>query len=331
MNVDTFRKCAEVMSIATEYDAYYRDSLEYTDEQIADKLASADGGYDQFVYRYFYVAAEQIEETQYEGDEAGLEAAQAAALAEAKKVADKYRAGIKSEDDFIAAAKDYDPDMLSEQDSTKYSYRGSQLSEMFKEWIMQSSRTAGDTAVLEGASGYYVVYFISRDANDYNTVDIRAISIAPETVNQADYEDDEEGYNKAVEAALDAAEDKAEKLYDEWKAEGGTEELFIQYANEHSADAAAAEGGLFENIYKNALSEELNDWCFAAARKAGDSTVIRSDMDNGCFLLWYVGESDVYRDYLAETDLRNADYQQWYTELTENSEVDYKLLFRLTK
>ena len=173
-----------------------------------------------------------------------------------------------------------------------------------------------------------MLYFVEHGTNDYNTVDVRVIGVTPETVNNSDYDDDAE-YQKAVSEALKAAEAEAKALYEEWKSGDASEESFIEYANTKSM--LSLQDGLADHIHKGELDAEIEEWCFSGDRKAGDTTVITSESANCSYILWYVGENDVYSDYLAENDLRTADYNTWYTGLTEGVEPHKTWLFRLAK
>jgi hypothetical protein len=58
----------------------------------------------------------------------------------------------------------------------------------------------------------------------------------------------------------------------------------------------------------------INDWCFDESRKAGDTGIVEST--SGYHIMYFAGNSDVlYRDYLIENDLRDADMNAWYEAL----------------
>ncbi|MBO4831571.1 MAG: hypothetical protein J5569_03745 [Oscillospiraceae bacterium] len=326
MTADVFRKCAGIVLTASEYSESYKNSLTYTADQIADK--KADGSYDQYSFRRFTVISDTINEENFTGDADAYNAAVSAVNAIAKQEAEAICKDIKSEEDFIAAASEYDSTTYGAEDSTFVSVLSSDLTGTYADWVRDGARKAGDTAVIEGDNGYDVLYFLEHSANDYNTIDVRVIGITPDSVDSSKYDDDEE-YHKAVDEALKAAEEKATALYEEWKSGDATEESFIEYANTESV--LSLDDGLAEYIHKGELDAAMEEWCFSADRKPGDTTVIASESSNCVYILWYVGENDVYSDYLAETDLRSADYSTWYSGLTEGVEPQKAWLFRLTK
>ena len=275
----------------------------------------------------FLVSSEKVDEADFEDADAYAAALDAAAAA-AKVQAQAYCSDIKSEDDFNKAAADYDSEVYGDESSTFYSYLGSELSSTFKDWLTDSARKPGDVTAIEDTAGTYVVYFKEHDANDYNTVDLRAIAIRADSVNSGDY-DSTEDYEKAVAEALAAAEEKANALYKAWQDEGASEELFIKYANENSS--LSAEDGYLGHLAKESMFEEAKEWAFSPDRKTGDTVVLTSETENASFIFWFAGEDQAYSDYLAESDLRTADYNSWYSGLTKDVEPQKTWLFRLAK
>ena len=61
---------------------------------------------------------------------------------------------------------------------------------------------------------------------------------------------------------------------------------------------------------------EFNDWCYDAARKSGDTSIVQTQY--GYHIMYFVGDSDVtYRDYQIENELRNADVETWYAGIVD--------------
>ncbi len=197
---------------------------------------------------------------------------------------------------------------------------GSSLSDVYSEWMLDADREALDFTVAESENaGYYVVMFLVRDDNSYNTVSVRHILITAEDTDADGEISDEE---------LAAAETKIGEIYDEWKAGDATEDSFAELANEYSKDTGSnTTGGLYEDIYKNAMVAEFNDWIFDESRKPGDTGVIYSS-STGYHLIYFVGEGVTYRDYLADSNLRSADYSEWYTSVTEGWEAKTNVVFK---
>lgn len=325
MTEEIYRKSMEMQYIGTGYSKLIYDSFTYTDEELESYYSENADSLDVINYRYFLVSADTIDETLYD-DEDALAEAKAEALAEAKIKADTYLAEITDEASFETAAVDCNPDLYGEPDSTLSSYKGELLGSYYKDWLIDDSRQYGETTVTDGINGYYVLYFISHDDNHYNTVNVRHILISPETIDEADYPDDEAGYNAAVAEAIAAAQQQAEEVYQEWLDGDATEASFGELADQYSDDTSA--GGLYEKVYRNQMVREFNDWSFDPTRKAADTEIVHSE-DYGYHIMYFIGEDQMYSDALSEDALREADYTAWETEKSENYSANTNWIYIL--
>lgn len=110
-------------------------------------------------------------------------------------------------------------------------------------------------------------------ADDGNTrVDLRHILLIPEGAEVAD-----DGTVTCSEEAWDACREQAQALLDSWNGKNATEGRFAELANKNSADKGSSpSGGLYVNLQKGQLPEELDAWCFDAGRQIGDTDIIRT-------------------------------------------------------
>ena len=84
-------------------------------------------------------------------------------------------------------------------------------------------------------------------------------------------------------------------------------QLFPEYRN-------AGQGHQQQRIYPGQMVDSFENWCYDAARKAGDTGIVESEY--GYHVMYFCGDSEtVYRDYLIENDLRKADLDAWYAEI----------------
>ncbi|MDR3277653.1 MAG: hypothetical protein LBT12_02680 [Oscillospiraceae bacterium] len=352
MTVAVYKKINDDLALADAYSEYVEDSFSYTEEALDAYYGEKVDLLDTFTYRYMLINSATVTETDYETTEA-YEAAQAEALAVAQSAADELAAGVRSEEDFIAAAKAYGESVYDEESgsalqyaepaSTLRYYKGELLGSIYGEWMREAGRKYGDvnTFPLTTGSGVYVVYFIDRSDNEYPTASLRRILITPEAVDSAQYAEDEttDAYDAAVAKALTDAAAKAKTLYDEWVSGGATEEAFIALMADNSSDTA--EEGLYEFVHKKQLANAVDDWLFAPGRKTGDSELTevsegeqltgeQGTEPTGWYLLYYVGEGQSYHDYLAETGNRAADVTAWNEALPELTSVNH-WAFRLAE
>lgn len=331
ITMEILEKCINFISYANAYEESYKAAIEFTDDEINAQYEEDKNMYDSYEYRYFLVKAESVEETDYDSTEE-YEAAKEAAQAEARALAESYVSKIKSEEDYIAVAKEYDSESYGEDDSTFRRYNGELLGSTYGDWLRDSSRKSGDMTTADISTGTYVVYFLNRSDNHYNTVNARMIVIPYDTVDADDYEDEEDdtAYNEAVAAEIEEARVKAEDLLQQWKDEGGGEELFGEYADDNTKESGY-EGGLHENIPQYQYSDEINNWLYDATRVEGDTAIFYSENSGAYYIIYFSGVGEVYAEYLARTDLVNDAVDAWDGNLTENIEINKTWLFALEK
>ena len=148
--------------------------------------------------------------------------------------------------------------------------------------------------------------------NSGNYVDIRQILLLPDETTA-------EGWA--------ACETEANELLKYWQEKTKeTDATFAELANKNSDDSGSAlNGGAYRQIRKGQLMDKLDDWCFAADRQAGDTTIIRSDYGyhilyiTGITEIWYAEAEDGLLSQL-EADLITAAKEKYPME------VDYSAI-----
>ena len=247
--------------------AYYNsvaESLKPGDGEIQSYYEERKSNYDSVDYRLITVDAElpaepteladpaeetegeEAEETAYEPSEAEIEAAMALAKTEAE-----------SQIENLAA------------DGELYeNYQWSSVRSLFRDWLFEETRKAGDTTVIEDSTNhcYYALEFVGRYLDQTPAVDVRII-IAELGDGQA--------------------------ILDQWQAGDATEESFIALVEQYSTDSySASTGGLYEGMTPSGMLDVLADWTFDSGRAAGDVTVISSGQNATDYVLYYVGSGE---------------------------------------
>ena len=332
MNESCLRKIMINSTTASAYSESVRDSFTYNADQLAEYNEENADDLDNFNYRLFHVNADLVDDDHEheEGEEHDHEAANAAALAESREHAKQMVSVIKSEDDFIKAAKDYDEASYGDPDSTLVENLGSSLTQGYGEWLKDKARVNGDVTSMDSEGGAYVVLFVKRDKNEYNTAEMRQIYISIGSVDSAEYEGGEEdpGYIQAVADAETAAEEKAKNVETLFDNGGKTEDKFLELLEEYS-DGSKDDGGFYDRIKKGNMGiAEMDDWLFAPERKAGDSTLIKSSY--GYHFLFFKGYGKRACDVTAEDAMRERDYNAWTENLT-TVEPETRWAFILTQ
>ena len=321
MDEDTFRGIAADRVLASSYQQSHQDSLTYTDEEVNAYYAEHTNELDTFSYSVFTIQAAVQEETDEEGnpveksDEekaAEFETAKADALALAQELQAKLTAGSDAQ----ALAEEYGDKVYNS--SAHISAVGSNFaSAQYADWLYDASRKAGDVTLAENdrsdsfVYNYYVVQFDSRARDESSTADVRHILIGA-------------GSNPTEEQYA-AAEESAQAMLDQWKAEGGTEDAFALLAMENTADSGSqATGGLYTGVSSaNAWDQNFLDWALDPARQSGDTGLVKNESSStkGWHIMYFVGWNDPSWMYSVKTTLKSEDMTEWMDSLTAEAEV----------
>lgn len=317
MDEEAFLKALEQAHLISSYTNFVNTSFTYTQDELETYYGENSDKLDTFTYRYIHVSAEDVEKADYP-DEADYDAAKEAAVDVTEEQAIAYAAGITDEDGFIETAREYDPEMYADDAASNRVYQGELLGSTYGNWLKEADRAEGDVSTFRSVNGTYIVYFIDRDDNHYNTVDIRTILCPPEAVNPEEYAEDEttEAYDDAVEAARQAAEDTANDINDYIKAQEDIEAAFIDQTEFYTGTTQIdiENSGLVEQAYIGQMPDEVDTWIFDASRKDGDYTLVYSETV-GYYLVYYISTDDLYSDVLADAKMRKDDLQAWKDSL----------------
>ena len=173
----------------------------------------------------------------------------------------------------------------------------------------------GDYTLISGDPASNVVIFHSVGRHNYNTVDVRHILVS---VDVSGLDSTAETYEADKQALWDEAKAEAEKILSDWKAGEATEESFGEMAAQLSDDGAS-DHGLYEDVYKGKMTTNFENWCFDAARKAGDTGIVETPY--GYHVMYFVGEDAPYWQVQVKSAMVNEDYAAWLEEMTSDAEV----------
>ena len=141
----------------------------------------------------------------------------------------------------------------------------SSVNYLISDWLFDDARKAGDTPVItnDNSHCYYVVAFEKRYLDETPSADVRVII---------------------------PTEDKTgEEILEEWKSGAATEDSFAELCKKYTQDTSAVEnGGLFEQVTKTGMTEELSNWIFDNSRQAGDTVAIT--VSDTTYVLYYIGQ-----------------------------------------
>ncbi len=298
--LESYIQYITAQQIASSYATEKEESYSYSDSDLRSYYDENSQEFDKVTYRVFDVATDS--------DDASA----------AKNTADAMQAELDgTEESFIKAAQNYAPeDMAESYEDESYTLKKSQLyssvSTDYADWLFSDSRVAGESQVIATDSGYSVVMFLSRDNNDYNTVNVRHILIQVATSGT-----DDDGNAVSTDSDWSACKEAIEAIEAEWLESDMTEDTFAEMAEEKSEDTgSAANGGLIEDISKGQMVEDFENWCFEP-HEVGDTGIVKST--NGYHLIYFSGTGEEYWKTLADDAKRDDDYTSWY----EDYSADY--------
>ena len=169
-NESVARDVMKLQSLASKVQTSVTDAETYTAEELAAKYDTVKDSYDKFTYSYYLVEAEVEEhvhsedESEDEHDHASepTDEAKAAAHATAETILNAVNDGSSLAD---AAKASVEGAEIKEQTDLA----GSSVESDISEWLKSADRKAGDTTVIDGSTGSYVVVFTKRDNNQAPT------------------------------------------------------------------------------------------------------------------------------------------------------------------
>ena len=308
----SYREYIQMRTLAEAYQNHYTESLTYTDAQLRAVDTENYNKFSSFSYNTYAVSTSKFD------SEADAEAA-------AKALTGADINTVEALDAAIAAMPINAETTAVSTTNTNVLYTS--LSSLYADWVSDSSRKVGDTAYFankttdaegnESVLSYNVVMFNGVEENEFALADVRHILVnyeggtTDESTGAVTYSDEEKAAAKAA----------AEELLNQWLSGDKTEESFAALATEHTDDTGSAEnGGLYEKILPGQMVANFNDWCFDSSRQAGDTGIVESNY--GYHVMFYSGDNAMtYRDYLIDTELRNADVTDWFQALTDAATV----------
>ena len=303
--VEGFNAYQEKLALANSYRLAYANSLNYDDAAIEAAVAADPDKYSSFTYHSYLISTSRFltgGTVNDDGTTTYTDEEKATALAEAEAAAKTLvESAPDSPEAFDAAiaALPINAENASAKSTENTDVLYTSIDAARAAWLAQD-HSAGDVAYIPyettangvtTVNGYYVLYYVSRNDNDFALPNVRHILISAE----------------------DGIE-KAESILDEWKNGAASVEAFEALALKHSTDTGSAQnGGLIEDILPGQMVQSFNDWCFAE-HQIGDTDIIESEY--GFHIMYFDGYSDnIYLDLLVSEDLFNTEMQRWYDDL----------------
>ena len=278
-SLKSYEQFLRVSSVAQYYAASLNEARTYSAEQIDAEYTANANNYDGVTYRSFYFAKSNYATENESGEELTEEQQKeqsALQMAAAKADADAMLAEISDEQSFAEQAlayapedskSDYEDDTATLSSDKLYSACPSDIAE----WLFDTARAEGDTDCIEGESGYYVVYFISRDTHDEITKNVRHILIP--VSDSTDEELVASAQSKAAELLSQMVESFENWCYDESRQPGDTGIVDSTYGSHIMFFCGNSEKTYRDVLVENALRQaDYSAWFENATKDASYTT-----------------------------------------------------------
>ena len=338
-NMKTYKNYYTINTLASSYyDAYAEDLKEtYTDEDLRAYESDNYHAYSSFNFAIYTVKVSDYltgGTKDSSGNTTYTDAEKAAAAKDAAEVAKTLSSGKYADlNAFNKAIKGLDLNKNKTVTATEYTNTlyDDISNEEIQEWLAKRLRDPKDvksfkiTSTSTDSNGkettevtsYQIVYFISRDENKTNLVDVMHILVQFEGGTT-----DSSGKKTYSDAEKAKAKEEAEKLLKQWQeGEKADKDAFAELAKKESDDTGSKEnGGLYEDVYPHQMVTAFNDWCFDAARKAGDTGIVETEY--GYHVMYFVEtKEETYRDYMISYAKLNEEMTAWHDGLKEKTVI----------
>lgn len=323
-------------TLAEEYATKRSNEFTYDKEALNNYYGEHTADLDSYDYRFCLIAADPKTEVDAEGKKAEpTEEQTAAAMEVARQAAEAMASRVRSGKDFNTVAKDYADEATKEKFSDpEYNHTidslGSSLTSVYGEWLKDTKRKANDVGVVkEDGSGYYVVQFLNRERreNSYQTVDVNSILIQSETTSSQD--DKGNPVEKPTQDQLAAAHKKAEDILAQYNNTADkSSDAFLALASK-DAKAGEPKSEVLSKVSRNTYGADFDKWAFTPGTASLGSTTIVDATDSsgnviGYRIMYLNAMGQIRWEYGAESALRNADYEKWYTSMKEQYPITQK-------
>ncbi len=193
----------------------------------------------------------------------------------------------------------------------------------FDTWFFSGDREENEIFTEDAKKVYFVTEPATLDIK--KTVNVGHILVS---VTAHDHEDETvDAEHKAEEEKEDAeAKAKAESILAEFKGGAMSKETFEALAMKNTDD-----GGIFyDNVVRDEMVAEFNDWIFDEARKAGDVDIVKTDY--GYHIIYFVGEGvetwmETVSDQMVSEEMETWTETQQTTYAVKTSEAGLDKIF----
>ncbi len=174
-------------------------------------------------------------------------------------------------------------------------------------WAFNEGAKVGDTKLYKNGNNRSVYMLFKGPYRDES----ESRSVRHILVTKEKYETDEK------------AKAQAEKLLKEFEDSGKKIEKFEELVTKYTEDTgSAATGGLYENFKEGDMVEPFEKWSFDAARKEGDTGIVKTDY--GYHIMYFVGKGDEAWKVSVDSAIKDEAYKALYDSIKKEFTVNFE-------
>ena len=280
-------------------------SVEYTDDDINEYFNDHKNDFLYVDYKFYTFNAaitSEMSDTQK-----AAEKAKAKALAERLMKATDEKTFDSILTDILKEQKK-DEEAIETAIESSYTAKSTYDSEFsISKWAFDEGAKVGQSKLYENGNAYSVYMLYKAPYRDES----ETRSVRHLLVSKAKYETDEK------------AKAQAEKLLKEFEDSGKKIEKFEELVAKYTEDTgSAATGGLYENFKEGDMVEPFEKWSFDAARKEGDTGIVKTDY--GYHIMYFVGKGDAIWKTSVDTAIKDEAYKALYDKIKKEFTVNFE-------
>lgn len=333
-----YLQCVEHEMLAKEYEQYVNQYDMYVNADELQALYDQDPSvYLKADFSYYFFQGDEQEDGTYDLEPA-IEKAETVAEADSVEAFEQAVIDILGEEEAEEAGftEDYNPTFAEGYQASSTAYMGQEVTQ-----FVFTDGEEGDTTIIEGELGVFVLRLDRRYADDAPTVTYRTLTLINE--KHADMEASPEEVSAAYEQLVQTAQGYLNTIPSAENKSLAFLDLVKQYS---TSNYEIVYGGFNEGVTKDqfeieptegeALTEQqqniiaLGEWLFAADRANGDTYILRAQ-DKRLLTLYFFEETCPEWMATARKQLRTARANAWSTAVLAEGEPTYAIAYDFIK
>ena len=290
--------------LATKFYNEKIGSVEYSDEDLNEYFNDHKNDFLYVDYKFYTFNAAITNEMSDAQKKEEKEKAKALAERLMKATDEKSFNSILTE---ILKEQKKDDEAIETAIESSYTAKSTYDSEFeVSKWAFDEGAKVGESKLYNKDNAYSVYMLYKAPYRDESeTRSVRHI-----LVSKAKFETDEK------------AKAKAEEILKEFEDGGKKIEKFEELVTKYTEDTgSAATGGLYENFKEGDMVEPFEKWSFDAARKEGDTGIVKTDY--GYHIMYFVGKGDPIWKTSVDNAIKDEAYKALYDKIKKEFTVNF--------